>query len=121
MAFTGTAVVRQISDRIVRITGVTLSGGGAQGTIGLHNATGSAPDVRLPESFLTEHYTYNGASVPFQDCIVVECNNVLSTAGDIGIVTFTKSGTTTQDFRITFRNSFASVSAGLEIYVKFHE
>jgi hypothetical protein len=123
MAFTGTATIQQISDRIVRLTGLSLSGGGAQGTISLANATGSAADVKLPASFLTEHYVYppGGASVPFQACIMVDVNNVLTTAGDFGVISFVKSGTTTQDFRITLRNSSASASAGLEIYVKFHE
>lgn len=42
MAFTGTAVIKQISDGIA---GVAIPAG--EGTIGLSGATGTAPDVRL--------------------------------------------------------------------------
>lgn len=118
MAFTGTAVVTQISDSIVRITGLSLAAAAA-GTIGLFGATGTAPGVTLPESFKTLHYTYAGHNVPFADCIDVSVgfSTVVGQTPPIAVV---KTGTTVLDFRATLTNGFASVSSGLEIYVKFH-
>lgn len=119
MAFTGTATIKQTSDRIVRITGLSLATT-ASGTIGLFGATGSLPEVTLPESFKTQHYAYLGSNVPFIDAIevLVQSATVLANAPDISIA---KTGTTLADFRITLTNGFASTSQGLEIYVKYHE
>ncbi len=122
MAFTGTAVVKQISDRLVRITGLSLAGNNTTGTIGLAAATGSTPGVTLPEAFKTEHYTFLGSNVPFQDAIEVTAQVAatgVATAVPIAIV---KSGTTTADFRATITNTHASLATpNLEIMVRFHE
>lgn len=120
MAFTGTATVKQVSDRIVRITGVSLAAT-ATGDIGLHNATGSAPNVLLPESFLAEHYAYLGSNVPFQDAFDVTVKLAASASIALPLVVV-KTGTTTADFRALITNAHASVASPiLEIYVKFHE
>lgn len=120
MAFTGTAVVKQISDRIVRITGLSLATGAA-GTIGLFGATGSAPGVRLPETFKPLHYEYAGSDVPFQDSIeATAAPGATGTATAIPVAVV-KTGTTDADFRITFTNTHATTTTpNLEIYVKFH-
>jgi hypothetical protein len=119
MAFTGTAVITQTSDRIVRITGLSLATT-VSGTIALTGHTGATPDVTLPASFKTEHYAYLGVNVPFVDAIevVVQSATTLANAANI---TVAKTGTTLADFRITLTNGFASTSQGLEIYVKYHE
>jgi hypothetical protein len=121
MAFTGTPVVKQISDRLVRITGLSLTTGAA-GTIGLHGATGSTPGVELPATFKTAHYAFLGANVPFQDAIEVTAAPAatgVATAVPIAIV---KSGTTIGDFRATITNTHATLATpNMEIMVRFHE
>lgn len=121
MSFTGTAVVKQVSDRIVRITGLSLAST-ASGTIGLPGATGSAPDVELPESFKTLHYTYGGSNVPFADAIEVTAIVAATNVAQSIPIAVVKSGTTLANFRATLTNTHASLaSANLEIMVKFHE
>jgi len=119
MAFTGTAVVKQVSDSIVRITGLSLAGS-ASGTIGLHGATGGAPDVTLPAGFLPTPYGYGPAEVTLQDSIKLECFPVNTVASFIATDTV-KSGTTPADFRITLHNSSGSASPEFEMYVSYHQ
>lgn len=119
MAFTGSATVKAISDRKVRITGVSLANG-ADGTIGLFGASGGAPDITLPASFNPQPYGYQGATVTLQDSISAEINPA-SSLGDFLPPVVTKTGTTHADFRMTLHNSFASASPNLEIYIEFHE
>jgi hypothetical protein len=119
MAFTGTPVIKQVSDSMVRITGVTLAGS-ASGTIALAGHTGATPDIVLPESFKTLHYAYLGEDVPFVDAIHITVGQVAA-IGDSIPISVAKAGTHVTDFRATLSNGFASVSAGLEIYVKFHQ
>ncbi len=119
MAFTGVATVHPVSDRLVRITGLSLAAG-ADGTIGLFGASGGAPDVTLPASFNPQPYGYQGATVTLQDAVSTLCNPVQN-AGDFLAPIITKTGTTHADFRINFHNSFASATPNLEIYVQFHE
>ena len=121
MAFTGTATVKQTTDRMVRITGLSLAAGAA-GTIGLTGATGSTPGVTLPASFKTLHFVYNGVTVTFQDCIdlIVNCAATgVATAIPIAIV---KSGTSLADFRITVTNTHGSLATpALELVVRLHD
>ncbi len=108
MSFTG-VTVKQISDSKVRVLG-TLVG---TGTIGLHGATGSAPDVTLPESFKTIHYTHDGEAVSFQDAFSV----TMTTTADafIGVA---KTGTTVGDFRFTFVDAGSALT--VDIYISYH-
>jgi hypothetical protein len=120
MAFTGTPVVKQISDRIVRITGLSLLAT-ANGTIGLAGATGTAPGVELPEAFKAAIYDYLGSDVALADSI--ECTALpaavgVATAIPVAVV---KSGTDEGDFRITITNTHATLATpDLEIMVRFH-
>src|SRR5262249_35593244 len=102
MAFTGTAVPKQISDSIVRVTGLSLGGGPVSGTIGLHEQTGVAPDVILPIGFQPRTYLY--ANVPglvsLQDSIKVDVIPAGPVVNSLQ-VDVVKSGTTPADFRIT--------------------
>lgn len=119
MAFTGTATIKQISDRIVRITGLSLAGS-ASGTIGLHGATGSAPDVKLPAAFQPSTYAYGGAEVTLADAVEFEYLPTNTVASFIAF-DVNKTGTTAADFRVTVHNSSGSATPNLEMYVKFHE
>lgn len=117
MAFTGTATIHQVSDKRIRITGLSLAGG-ANGTIGLNGNSGT-PDVRLPATFQPEPYDYNGTTVTLADSIKVDVDPVATTA-DFEQVAVAKTGTTDADFLITVSNGFASVTPGLEFYIEFH-
>lgn len=121
MAFTGTATVVQVSDSIIRITGLSLVAG-ASGTIGLFGATGSTPGVTLPASFQAKHYSYLGNDVPFAASLAVTALPAavgVATAIPTAVV---KTGTTVADFRATITNTHGSLATpALEIEVKFHE
>lgn len=121
MAFTGTAVVTQISDQMVRITGLSLVAGAA-GTIGLPGATGSTPGVTLPAGFKAEHYTYGANAVAFQDAIEVSAQAAATGVATAIPVAIVKSGTTQADFRATLTNTHATLATpNLEIMVRYHE
>lgn len=120
MAFTGTATVKQISDSIVRITGLSLAASAA-GTIGLTGKT-SPPEVTLPASFKTQHYTYDGVNVPFADAIDVTVKLAATNVATATPIAVVKTGTSLADFLITLTNVNGSTASGaFEIYVKFHE
>jgi hypothetical protein len=124
MAFTGTPVVKQISDRMVRITEVSLASAAA-GTIVLTGAV-SPPSgsVTLPSAFQPTPYAYGTetALVTLQDAI--EATNQ---AAAIGVATAipvstVKTGTTPADFVITLTNTHGSLATpALEIYVRWHD
>lgn len=121
MAFTGAAVVKQVADNLVRITGVSLAAEGVSGTIGLFPKA-VAPDVRLPEGLKAHADSRPSGDVSLQDSIQVEINNTsnAATAQPLQVV---KTGTTPEDFVITVTNN-AAVEGGdsgdLEIYVRWH-
>ncbi len=120
MAFTGTAAIKQISDGIVRVTGLSL-GAGASGTIGLSGATGSAPEVKLPAAFSPESYSYGNLTVTLADMLLAETIPAAvgtATAIPISIV---KTGTTELDFRFTLTNTSGTASPLLEIIIRNHE
>lgn len=118
MAFGGTIVITQIADNIVRISGATLAAT-TSGTIGLFGATGSAPDIRLPESFEPKPYTYSdNAALALSDMIEITANAPGASGQTmIGVV---KTGTTVADWRTTVLNTFGSASGVIEFYVKYH-
>ncbi len=119
MAFTGTAVVQQISDNLVRITGLSLAAG-ASGTIGLFGNSGT-PGVRLPNSFNPAPYVAENAQVPLAaslDVSVAPAAVGVATAIPYAVV---KAGTGEADFVATVTNTHGSLaSPNLEIYVRFH-
>ncbi len=121
MAFTGTPVVTQISDRQVRITGLSLASAAA-GTIGLAGNTGPTPGVSLPASFNPSPYTYgDNHPVTLVDAVECTCESDavgVATAIPLAVV---KSGTTHADFLITITNTHGSLaSPAQEIMVKYH-
>lgn|SRR5512142_35811 len=129
MAFTGTPVVKQVSDGIVRITGgeggLSLAAG-ASGVIVLHGAVTPPPGaIILPVSFQPHTYEFSnipGGLVTLQDSIDVSNQPAApGTATAIPVATV-KTGTTPADFAITLTNTHgATATPNLEIYVKFHD
>jgi hypothetical protein len=119
MAFTGTPTVLQISDGLVRITGLSLAAGAA-GTIGLFASTAS-PGVRLPDGYSPTAYTRDGSSVPLSASIdvSVQCAAVgVATAIPYAVV---KTGTDEEAFLATITNTHGSLATpNLEIYVRYH-
>jgi hypothetical protein len=117
MAFTGTAVVKLISERKCRITGLSLASG-ASGTISLHGGTG---DVKLPSQFAAEAYAIPGnADVTLQDAIQYSAvpDTAVATAIPVEAV---KTGTTPADFLLTLTNNHGSLaSPQQDMYVEFH-
>ncbi len=119
MAFTGSATIVQVSDRQVRVTGLSLAAG-ASGTIGLHEKTVPA-DVSLPAAFAPRPYDMPESSTPvaLQSSVkvTVDSENPGAVQMPIGIV---KTGTTPLDFVATISNPGGDVTGNLEIYVEFH-
>ena len=120
MAFTGAAVFQQVTDRCVRITGLSLAGA-ASGILGLFGST-VVGAVALPAAFKPRPTTYNDTAVSLIELIRV---NVLpmgsaqaATAVPLRVV---KAGATQVLFSITFTNddAAAATSDDLEIYVFF--
>jgi hypothetical protein len=127
MPFIGVAVVKQISDNLVRITGLSVDAGAA-GTIGLFEAV-PAPDVRLPAGFQPRPYDRpDGAPVvSLQDSVQITWNPVGQQA-TVPPLEIDKTGTTPVDFLISI--DMAGVipdpplpppnSGAIEIYIRFH-
>ena len=117
MAFTGVAVVKMISDRKARITGLSLAAA-ATGTISLLGGTGA---VKLPASAQWNRYNNaEGQQVELDEAVqvtVVKAEAGLATTEAVAIV---KTGDGPVDFLITLSNPDAAASGAMEIYVEFH-
>ena len=120
MAFGGVAVVTQISDRAVRITGVNLAPS-AQGTIALSG--GPAADITLPGAFRALVGSYNGAALTLRDSVGVNINpdaNGLTETNLQPSVIKTGGGASVADFLITVINTNTTeTTQTLEIDVTF--
>ena len=123
-SFIGTPVVKLVSDRLVRVTGISLPVNGCAINIGLHESV-LPPGVRLPADFMPRDYKLDidGAGlVGLQDS--VQCWFVYQNPGSfLNAISVVKTGTTPQDFLITLTNNTSSEggdSGELEIYVAFH-
>lgn len=120
MAFTGTPVFQMISDRVVRLTGVSLASGAA-GIVGLNGST-VVGAVQTPNQFKPEPYRYGVANpnVSLPESIRVTINPVTDVSNFAIPIRVVKTGTTTAGFAITFTNDEAAVtSPELEIYIEF--
>ena len=119
MAFTGTPVLKKVSDKMYRITGVSLAGD-ASGTIGFDDKT-SAAEVSIPAPTWQPYKTAGGNSVSLQDAVKVSINPVTDVTTPVPI-SVVKSGTTHADFAITLHNDTAATTGPeMEIYVQFHD
>jgi len=119
MSFTGTPVIQQISSHLIRITGIDLAPAGTTGTIGLFEATGTPPDIRLPASFRAPEVSFQGVAVPLQASIRVGVEPV-SAAGLTNLPpSIAKTGTTPEDFRVTLTNTKVDLfTQTLEVYIE---
>lgn len=121
MAFTGTATIEQVSDRKIRITGLSLAGD-ASGTIGFPGEDVAA-EVELPA--LTSWIPFKNAEGDLVSlAAAIECRVAPTT--DVGVavpVSIAKSGSDQSDFKLTLHNDLAGggqASGTLEIYVEYH-
>src|SRR5277367_1653775 len=114
VTFSVSPTFSQVSDRKVRVTGLSL-GAGCTGSIGLFGSTAS-PDVTLPATFQPEPYTNSeGKVIPLQDSIQVSYvfDGAVTSSTPLSVV---KSGTTNKTFLATLANGFETGSSPLEIY-----
>lgn len=111
MAFTGAATFQQVSEQVVRITGLSLAGAAA-GTIGPH---GSGANVELPESFQPKATKFNGVAVPLDAALDYTSKPAGSVVTSVPIE-ITKAGSGVATFTNT---TVATASPALEIYVKY--
>jgi len=122
MAFTGSPVIQQISDRCCRITGVSLAFG-ASGILGLFGGA-VVGAVELPASFKPTPYHYDPTNntVSLQESVRVTLNPITDVS-NFGIpIRVVKTGTVVADFAVTLTNDAAATnSAELEIYVEFRD
>jgi hypothetical protein len=118
MAFTGTPALVKVSDRVFRVTGVTLAAD-ASGTIGFSDKT-IAAEVSLDAPEWKPYVNGDGEPVSLQDAVevAVYITTDVTTPVPVSVV---KTGTKHSDFVITLHNdTAATTSPGLEIYVQFH-
>ena len=117
MAFTGSPVVKKVTDNCWRITGVSLAGD-ATGTIGFADKTVPS-NISIGKSPDWQPYELDDQVVGLRDVIEVEIN-VTTDVDETIPISVTKIGTTHGDFEIALHNDGASedLSTGvLEIYV----
>jgi len=119
MPFVGTPVLELVGDRELRLTGISLQAS-VTGTIGLFQATGVAPDIKLPESFVVDAYTYGGVAQSISAGLQVVV--VPATAGPVTNlpVSVVKSGTTQADWRVSIVNTNSGLQTqDMEIWFRF--
>lgn len=120
MAFGGVAVVTQISDRAVRITGVNLAPS-AQGTIAFSG--GPAADITLPAAFRAAVGSYNGVALTLRDSVGININpdqNGLTETNLQPSVTKAGGAAGVTDFLVTVINTHTTeTTQTLEIDVTF--
>ena len=119
MAFIGVPVIKQISDRKVRITGVQLAADGADGIIGLYERV-VAPDIRLPEGFMPRPFSRPDGDISLIDSVSTQINFLNPPAVNPPIIKIEKSNLTPEDFEIVVTNRSTAATDELEIYVEFH-
>lgn len=107
MAFSGDPQIREVSDGLVRITGVSIKQGGT-GTIGLHESklpfVDVPADIRLPPAFRPREYNYTDGEVTLPDSIQASFVTVFTPAINNVRYALAKSGTTPSSFLITLLN-----------------
>ncbi len=118
MAFTGAAVVKKISDRKFRITGLSLAAG-ASGDIGL--AANAGADVALQANWdRYETSGLQGGAVDLAEAVEVTVHVAEAGLAVVEPVAIVKTGDGPSDFLATLSNPDAAASGALEIYVEYH-
>ncbi len=119
MAFTGSAVVTQISEKECVIRGLSLAGAAA-GTISLFDGT-VAGGVVLPEAFNPKQYTFNSVDVSLVDAIEVTEEPAVTAVTTRIPIRILAVGATPQTWLCTLTNdTAATASPGLCIRVRFN-
>jgi hypothetical protein len=123
MAFTGTPVFEQISDRCVRLTGVSLAAS-TTGSVGLFGTTVPGA-IALPDAFNPKAYDYGSNLVSLGESIRATVNATgitPSPATAVPVRVNKAGGTPPHTFAVTFINDdSAAATAGLEIYIEFRD
>lgn len=117
MAFTGTAVITYVSDKVVRITGLSLAAAAA-GDIGL--SSNAAADVPLVCPNWNRYVNGRGDSIELDDSIEVSYVTAEAGLAVVEPLSIVKTGNGPTDFLVTLTNPDAAASGALEIWVKFH-
>lgn len=118
MAFTGVAVVKKITDKLVRITGLSLAGA-QTGQLGFSDKTVEA-EVPFGMFPTWQPNLVDGEVVTLQDALKVSMQVVTDVTVPVAI-SVVKTGTTHEDFAVAMHNDEAAegqVSGELEIYVE---
>lgn len=125
--FTGTAVVEQIADGIVRVTGVGLNEG-QSGVLTLEsNLTPPVGAVVMPAGFKPQQARMGSNVVGLEASLDVSVKQTGQNAGSptqAKPIYVLKAGDTPETWIATITNAAAAEtgdSGDLEIYVKFHE
>jgi hypothetical protein len=121
MAFTGSAVITQVSDRKVVIHGVSLAAL-AVGTINLWDIAADVPagHVNLPQGFNPQPYGRPDGDVFLPQSIQITVVPVSAVATAIPIE-ITKTGNSSPDFIASLTNNHGSInSPALEIWIEWH-
>lgn len=116
MAFTGTAVVKMVSDNLFRITGLSLAAG-ASGTIGFR--TGGSGEVDVPTDW-DRYVNGKGQQVELDESVQISVIKAEAGLGTTEAVACVKTGDGPSDFLATLSNPDAAASGALEIYCRFH-
>ncbi|MCC7024635.1 MAG: hypothetical protein IT338_17540 [Thermomicrobiales bacterium] len=119
MAFTGTAVKTQISDRCVRVTGLSLAAA-ASGLFGLFGSTVVGAEA-LPDGFNPKPYAYQGDTIPLTESVRVTWNFVGDAPATAVPLRIVKSGTGLA-FQIEVTNEDgAAATPEIEFYIEFRD
>jgi hypothetical protein len=111
MAFTGTAVFEEVTDGLVRVTGLSLVAAGVAGVFGLDGDAGA--EVELPAQFQPRDY----GDVDLAESVQIDVQRT-SAEVDALVIQIVK---TLAPFRITITNNDAANASGaLEFYIRFH-
>lgn len=119
MAFTGVAVITKISDKLFRITGLSLAAAAA-GTIGLVQNVAAEVPITAPGWDRYDSVGIHGGLVELDDS--VELRYCVAEVGQAVVepLSIVKTGNGPADFLLTLTNPDAAASGALEIYVQFH-
>lgn len=111
MAFTGAAVFEEVTDGLVRVTGLSLAAAGTAGVFGLAGDAGA--EVELPARFQPKDY----ADVDLAESVQVD---IQRTSNEVNALVI-QIAKTTGPFRIAVTNNDAANASGaLEFYIRFH-
>ena len=110
MAFTGSPTFYEVSDRVIRVTGLSLAAG-ATGVIGLF---GGAAEISLPDGFKPTPYR----DIDLAESVEVSFNSDANPAAAVfPSVSIRKQAS---PFQASFVNGGGAPSGSIEIWMRFH-